>query len=366
MTASMKKIAGLLLLGMWLVTGSGCSGEQDGNAAAPSPSTRSIPTAATDEPAKGGGTASTPSVENTPSVSSSSSAALTPEQYIKNLDPGVKVEDNPVKFPVQVPADWQVKQGEYPIGLYWQLMNRYAQDAGFDLAPLKGTSVEAWRYLLTDGLPGEGPQMEFTYPSNLLLLVQKDQVVGAWMEFNSHTIAGPSVHKHSLDSIAGYELDEWVEHEGLLADAGENGDLSKMLPSELITAYYAAVQSGDETRAEACLTPSALMQSLSVNLGPNRLYNPGFSPENTLHGGIAAVKVLSFQYLDPEQNSFVAPEAGQEAALIGDRSELMMEVKLDLTVSPDAKATSSGKQPRFAAMKKLATGWKIAGLGTGP
>lgn len=367
MITRMKKTAFLLLLSAWLVIGSGCFGEKNSNvAASTAPNTSSTPTMATDKAATGDATASPPPVENSPSESPSVPEALSPDSYIQTLDSDIQVEKEPVKFKVRVPAKWEVKQGEYPVGLYWQLMNRYAAEAGFDLTKLKGASVEAWRYLLKNGLPGEGTQSEFRYPSNLLLLVQNNKVVGAWMEFNGYTIAGPSVHKHSLEALTGKTLDEWVEHEGLLSDAGKNQDLAAMQPSELITAYYAAVQSGDETRAQACLTPSMLMESLSMNIGPNQLYNSGFNDRNTLHSGIDAVKVLSFQYLEPEHNAFVSLDAEREAALIAGRHELMIEADLDLKVSPDYQAMNSGKQPRFIIMKKLAIGWKIASIGTGP
>lgn len=367
MNTQMKKTALLLLLGAWLVIGSGCFGEKTSNVAAlTAPNTSSTPTAATDKASTGDATTSPPSVENSPTESAPAPEALSPDSYIQTLDSDVQVEKEPAKFPVQVPANWEVKQGEYPVGLYWQLMNRYAADAGFDLTALKGAAVEAWRYSLKNGLPGEGEQSEFTYPSNLLLLVQNNKVVGAWMEFNGTTIAGPSVHNHSLETLTGKTLDEWVEEEGFLNDAGKNDDLAAMQPSELITAYYAAVQSGDETRAQACLTPSVLMQSLSMNIGPNQLYHSGFNDRNTLHSGIDAVKVLSFQYLDPEQNKFVDLRIDQEAARFAGLRELMIEPMLDLTVSPDYQAMNSGKQPRFITMKKLATGWKIASVGTGP
>ena len=43
--------------------------------------------------------------------------------------------------------------------------------------PSKGKAVETWRYSLLDGLPIEGEQSQFKYPSDLILLVDDKKVV---------------------------------------------------------------------------------------------------------------------------------------------------------------------------------------------
>ena len=126
---------------------------------------------------------------------------LTPQAFLKFYD--LKVQKNPHKFKVDVPKTWNVGPGQYPIGLFWQLANEFSKDVGLDLTPLKGTTVDVWRYSLVDGLPDASDLSKYKkYPSNLVLLVNNQKVVGAWLAFNQFEI-GPSVKKHYLKDITG-------------------------------------------------------------------------------------------------------------------------------------------------------------------
>lgn len=124
----------------------------------------------------------------------------------------LSVKGNPTIIKVDVPTDWHIQLGTYPIGLYWGLANEFSKDVGLDLTNLKGKTIEAHVYELKDGLPGSGQSASFSYPSNAILIVQNEQVVGAWLSFNTLSI-GPSVKKRSLNEVTGLSFDEWVKRE---------------------------------------------------------------------------------------------------------------------------------------------------------
>ena len=198
-----------------------------------------------------------------------SSITISPEEFL--IVNELKVQGSPEVLKVQVPMTWDVKLGDYPIGLYWRLANEFSRDAGLDLKPLKGKAVEVWRYSLIDGLPGEGEQSQFKYPSDLILLVDDKKVVGAWLNFNKWSI-GPSIKKHSLLDISGLAYEEWIAGEGLFSSVGKNADIASLEPIDLLKAFFKAINEGDKDRANACLSPIELRSSLTVNLEKDHLY----------------------------------------------------------------------------------------------
>lgn len=280
---------------------------------------------------------------------------LSPEAFLQTLD--YKVQGNPDKFAVDVPQDWEVKLGEYPVGLYWRLANEFSKDADLELTGLKGTTVDVWRYSLVDGLPGSGEQSVYMYPSNLVLLVKSGDTVGAWLEFNIQSI-GPSIKKRSLEDITGVTFDEWIERERLFADAGDNEDLASLGHFELLDAFFQAIQDGNHTRARACLDPNALLTALTVNRHEHLLYNSEFGGENALSESIVEAKPNSYKMMDYETNS--------EIKDIGDRTRIDVTVDLYMKSLNPVFNSPDGQETRFAVLTKHANGWKIGGLGTGP
>lgn len=81
---------------------------------------------------------------------------------------------------------------------------------------------------------------------------------------------------------------------------GKNSDLSGLEPVGLIKAYFKAINDGDKTRANACLTYSEMLGSLTSNLKGSQLYNPGFCTDNSLTENISKAEAISFKFLDPE------------------------------------------------------------------
>lgn len=282
-------------------------------------------------------------------------AAQSPEQFIQANR--LSVEGTYESFQVDVPQDWQIKLGDYPVGLYWELANEYSKDAGLDLTGLKGKTVQAQRYALIEGLPGEGDNSSHKYPSNLVLLVEEGKTAGAWLEFNVASI-GPSVNKKILEQIAGMSYEEWVTKKALFSNAGENSDLASLQPTEVLDAFFKAVSSGNPTRARACLGPWALLQSLTANREEKQLYNPGFKELNAVSESMEKAVPLAYKLMG-------TGDGLQELKEVGDRRDLIVEVQLAAKWKHPGFNSADGKETRFANLQKTAAGWKLESLGTG-
>lgn len=281
---------------------------------------------------------------------------ISPEAFLKLY--GLKITGNSEKFDVNIPNNWSVNAGNYPVGLYWELANEFSKDAGLDLTKLKGTTVKAWRYILTDGLPGLKEQSNFNYPSTVVLLVNSNKVTGAWLNFNIMTI-GPSVKKRYLNDITGLTFEEWVYKKGLFADLKENTDLQALSPVDLLTAYFKAIREGNKTRAYACLSPTEMLNSLTVNYRGQGLYNDNFNFNNSQVENIIDPEPLSFKLLDSNNPTVEVKE-------IENRTEIEIAVTMKIKWRDDAFNSPDGKQVRFAILNKYKSGWKLGGFGTGP
>ncbi|WP_187274503.1 DUF4830 domain-containing protein [Paenibacillus sp. N3.4] len=279
---------------------------------------------------------------------------LTPDQFLKlkNLD----VQFGPKKFTVNVPLDWTVKTGDYPVGLYWRLANVFSEDVGLSLIPQKGSPVEVWQYALRDGLADRDQKSEFHYPTNVNLLVKSEKVVGAWLSFN--TQIGPSVNKRYLDDITGLSFEQWSDREGIFITDSSNNELTEMSPTEVLTAFFNAIDNMNTYRANACLDRQRMLEMLTVNLGSDQLYNPGFGENNSLVTNIVSATPIAFKLIDHESR--------EELQSITNLTEVVIEVSLKIHWKNDAFNNPDGHETRYAYMKKYANGWKIGGLGTGP
>lgn len=281
---------------------------------------------------------------------------ITPEAFLAQYD--LKVQPNPQKFKVDVPAKWEVKSGDYPVGLYWSLANEFSKDAGLDLAHFKGINVEVWRYALADGLPGQGDQSKFSYPSDLIMLVDAQKVVGAWLTFNKSVI-GPSIKRHYLKDISGLTYEEWVEKQGLFSDMGKNKDLAGLDSVELLNAFFKAITDGDKKRAYSCQDPYDLLNSLTMNLGENCLYNPGFSLNNSIVDNIIKAEPISYKLADTR-------DGYKEIEQVTDQKELAVSINLNIQWQDSQFNNPGGSDIRFTTVRKYKNGWKLLGLGTGP
>lgn len=289
-----------------------------------------------------------------------SSSSLTPETFLSRY--GLRVKGSPLQFPLKVPANWQVPLGAYPAGLYWGLANVFSQDVGLDLRPLKGQTVEIRRYPLTGGLPGQSPQSGFSYPSDVILVLQHQKVVGAWLSFN-RTAIGPSVRKRTLQDITGLSFGEWIDRQGYFADVGNNGDMAKLGPGEVLQAFCAAINTGNETRANACMSPEYLLNALTVNMqGRDQLYNPDFTDNNSLVKDILQAKLISYKLYA----GLSAMQNHQELKETGNLTRVLAEAIMEIKWRDAAFNTPNRRETRSVWLEKRANGWKMDGLATGP
>lgn len=270
----------------------------------------------------------------------------------------VSVEASPTVLTVKVPKNWDVPLGVYPEGLFWGLANTFSKDVGLDLTGLKGKTVEARVYKLTEGLHGPGESARYQYPSTAIVLMDNKRIVGAWLSFDTLDV-GPSLRKRTLEDLTGLTFKQWLEREEYFKDAGKNADLAQMNPTEVLDAFFAAIEKGDKTRAQACMSPRDLLNSLTVNRGPGQLYNPGFGTNNSMVENILEARPISYRYLDPDNPTVELKNAGG-----GDRAEIAVELYLKWRDA--AFNTATDKAIRFAILEKYANGWKLEGLGTGP
>lgn len=285
----------------------------------------------------------------------SSQQNTTPEIFLKNFN--LKVQGNPNKFKIEIPKSWDVKAGEYPEGLYWTLANVFSKDAGLDLALLKGRSVDVWKYSLVDGLPGTGSQSSFKYPSNAILLVDNNMVVGAWLAFNITEI-GPSVKKHYLKDITGVSFEDWIQKEKIFDDLGKNKDIASLDPAGLLQAFFKAIDTGDKTRAYTCIDPNEMLNSLTMNLGENRLYNPRFDKNNSMVENIIKAEAKSFRFMDP--GTLI------EMKDTGNQKQIEAAIGMNIKWLDSAFNTPDGNTERYTILRQYNNGWRLQGLGTGP
>lgn len=294
--------------------------------------------------------------ENTADKSTTAiKSTITPEAFLKLYN--LKVQGDATKFKVNVPKTWDVTPGEYPIGLFWRLANEFSKDVGLDLAQLKGTTVDVWRYPLADGLLAEGHQREDKYPSNLVLLVNNEKVVGAWLAFNKFEV-GPSVKKHYIKDITTLDFESWAQKQGLFSNMGNNKDIVSLNPVDVVKTYFKAINDGDKSRARMCLSPHNIFSSLTMNIKDNCLYNPKFNNSNSEVENIKKVNPVSFKIID-ENNLKNIPEQK-----IGNKTEIVIEVLGEATyyknffTKPNNEHTD-GKMQLFVHVKKYENGWKI-------
>lgn len=285
-------------------------------------------------------------------------ALFSDEMFLENY--GFSTAETVGQFDVSVPKDWSSRYGDYPEGLYWSMANVFSSDIGLDLSALKGKTVAATVYRLSEGLKGRDRVSDFRYPSNVVILRDDDQIKGAWLMFNTGSI-GPSLGMNDFETITGKAFENWVWDEGILVLT------TSYLPSPEATIqnFFSAIQSGDKQNANACLTPSSLLSSLTSNLNRSeRLYHEGFNADNSLVENIISatdVEIISYygnQSLKPIEND----QAYFDAMPLGTRIGVEISLKLKWR---ENQFNVEGKDTRFGVLQKTPYGWKFDGLGTG-
>lgn len=288
-------------------------------------------------------------------VSSVPNKHLTPKAFIEEWE--LDVKESPTKFDILVPEDWHVELGSYPEGLYWGMANVFSKEIGLDLTKIKGKNVEVQVYELTDGLSGEGDNSNYSYPTNVILLVRDNNTVGAWLNFNVNTI-GPSINKKSFKAITGLEIHEWINQNGYFSTSSDNDDLSDLSPIEVLDEFFAAINNGDKESALSFIGPYSQLESLTMNKGNNVLYNSEWGYNNSMVYNIVEAETLSYKLLDPESL--------EEIDKIGDRSKIELALEMHLVWRDEAFNSPNNQAVRFPILMKYSNGWKIESFGTGP
>lgn len=284
-------------------------------------------------------------------------------QLINHFLAGYKLtpQGSPTRFFVQVPASWDISPGVYPEGLYWQVANVFAQDAGFDLTTLKGKTVEVWRSELKDQLPGDDPTNKTTYPANAVLLISDGQIAGGWLELNQTGI-GPSLNQKTFKQITKLTFQDWFAQKNLLPTDGIEADLLNQNPLGVMQTYFDASTSGNKTLAYACLGPQALLDCLTANRPADSLYNPGFTANNSLLENITSASLVSWEFIDPK-----APSKILKINLNQKISQKNLEVlaMLQLNWRDSSQNTTGGQTGRYIWLTNTDLGWKIQKIDTG-
>ncbi len=174
---------------------------------------------------------------------------------------------------VTLPSQFRPAPGEYPVVLYWAHNNELNRDAGVDLTPALGRTVEVRLYKVAEPLP------EFMHhrreTGRAVIVRHEGRIVGAWLDAGRHWGFACSLSGRRFGEVTGKTWDEWIP---ALIDPQDplERELSRLSPEDLIRTYYAAVDRGDYTRAHACQSRRWLATSLFANMDNRFLYNPGF------------------------------------------------------------------------------------------
>lgn len=283
--------------------------------------------------------------------------------FMKNY--GYTVSETYEPFEVKIPKDWTVKLGTYPEGQYWQLANVFSKANGLDLSAQKGKTVTAQVYRINEQIATYHDGLNHSWPTDLVILRDDAQIVGAWLNYNNSNI-GPSFSGKDLKTLTGHELGDWLVDESAFTLSSTYKSLEKLSPTEVIKGYFRSVNAGNKEKANMYLTPRSLFYALSSNIYPveGRLYHTGFNENNSITENIVSasdVEVVS--YFEPMTFKPITEEMIKVALQDGDRIEV--EVLLNLKWKMAGFNTEGEKLTQFITLTKYPFGWKIEGLGTG-
>lgn len=196
---------------------------------------------------------------------------------------------------VTLPSQFRHAPGEYPVVLYWAYNNELNRDAGLDLTPVLGRTVEVRLYKVAEPLP------EFMHPrreaGRAIVVRYRGEIVGAWLDAGSCGFAC-SLRGRRFEEAAGKTWEEWIA--GLVdPDDPLERELARLSPEGVIRAYFEAVDRGDFARAHACESRRLLTSYLFCDMDGRYLYNPGYRDHGV--GGLAnitAARVLAIERLE--------------------------------------------------------------------
>lgn len=245
-------------------------------------------------------------------------------------------------YAYRLPASFLYGAGDFPTALFWAHRSEVSARVGLDLDSLAGEEVVITIYRLERDIPELGP------PNGLpraVIIAAEDRIVGAWIDKARH--AGDAM------TLAGEKLPPSEEFLSQFVDTDSplEMELGEMEPEDVIRTYWAAVDSGDYTRAHACQTKTALFGYLFANMDNNRHANESFAAFDDLENYIS-VEVVGVE-------PYSLPIDDDRETVRHYRVLVNQDVETEITIG-------DGRMTWFMSLVKTPTGWRIAGYGTGP
>ncbi|RDV82491.1 DUF4829 domain-containing protein [Ammonifex thiophilus] len=251
---------------------------------------------------------------------------------------------------VRLPRQFLHRAGEFPLPLYWAYANELSKDVGLDLTPYLGREVEVTLYKVKEPLPLFAEPRRW---SGCAVLVKAEgRLVGAWLDAGPGYGFACSLKGRRLEEIAGKSFGDWVASFTDYNDPVELR-LARMTPEEVIRTYWEAVNRGDYRLAHACETRKRLLGYLFMEMDKNWIYS------------VSLTQAASADWAQTVRSARVLSVKEVEGTTDRKKKEYMVEV--DLRVRR-ADALQDGHRPLFFTMEREneRSGWRIAGIGTGP
>ncbi|MGO0123016.1 DUF4829 domain-containing protein [Desulfothermobacter acidiphilus] len=219
-----------------------------------------------------------------------------------------------------------------------------------DLTPYLGREMEVTLYKVKEPLPPFAEPQRWS--GRAVLVKAEGRVVGAWLDTGPGYGFACSLKGRRLEEIAGKSFGDWVASFTDYNDPVELR-LARMTPEEVIRTYWEAVNRGDYRLARACETQKRLLGYIFMDMDKNWIYSASLTQAASADWAqtVRSVRVLSVREM--------------EGTTDGKKKEYMVEV--DLRVRR-ADALQDGRRPLFFTMEREneRSGWRIAGIGTGP
>lgn len=244
----------------------------------------------------------------------------------------------------ELPSNLRHKAGEYPVKIYWAYNYELSKSIGLDFSEYLGKKVQVEIYRLRESLPSF---LEPREDARGIVVKHNNEIIGAFIDAGRHSSFACSLDRKSLKDITNMDWDQWIESYIDFDDELEIR-LSKMTPEEVIREYFDALDKNDIEKVWACMTRKNLSSILSSNLDNRYLIN-------------------NYQEIDYNINSAKLLEIKKFTGFENEPGILEYQVTVDFDFKKLITA-DDGVQPRFVIVKKESekSGWRIAGIGTGP
>lgn len=161
-----------------------------------------------------------------------------------------------------------------PNTYYFAYNNELSKDIGLDMSAFSNNAeLNASIYRIHEPMPKE------FYPIQNcrgIILKAGDKIIGAFISVGRHsTFSACSLKGNSFEKVTGRSLEQWIAAK-VKAD-GDEVQLAQLVPEKVIEAYFKALANKNEYRAECCVSKQSLLESLTINMPNEELFNQGIS-----------------------------------------------------------------------------------------